>query len=300
MKIAATALAVVGLSALLSACSTSDALTPQVDVGGGLRPSTPVTQAEADQLVGNTGQTAYATDGASVYRTEEVRPPQNTLEAQAQALQAGQLSPSASDPQSSAPLAPSVAAPPLSAAAPPPSAPAIETAAAPPSAASGTIRFLPIIGAPVQSVTPLSRQLGAQARASGLAIRASADTGTDHILKMEKPLPSSMSGTSSTTAGRACIGFRGRKRSPRPARRPGLRSRHRPWKPSPRRQSTSMWHGSWHNRAEPTGHRLFIKNMAAPETLLHSHCATVKGAHPASQRADRNEGFRRQLEPATC
>lgn len=183
MKIAATALAVVGLSALLSACSTSDALTPQVDVGGGLRPSTPVTQAEADQLVGNTGQTAYATDGASVYRTEEVRPPQNTLEAQAQALQAGQLSPSASDPQSSAPLAPSVAAPPLSAAAPPPSAPAMETAAAPPSAASGTIRFLPIIGAPVQSVTPLSRQLGAQARASGLAIRASADTGTDHILK---------------------------------------------------------------------------------------------------------------------
>ena len=183
MKIAATALAVVGLSALLSACSTSDALTPQVDVGGGLRPSTPVTQAEADQLVGNTGQTAYATDGASVYRTEEVRPPQNTLEAQAQALQAGQLSPSASDPQSSAPLAPSVAAPPLSAAAPPPSAPAIETAAAPPSAASGTIRFLPIIGAPVQSVTPLSRQLGAQARASGLAIRASADTGTDHTLK---------------------------------------------------------------------------------------------------------------------
>lgn len=183
MKIAATALAVVGLSALLSACSTSDALTPQVDVGGGLRPSTPVTQAEADQLVGNTGQTAYATDGASVYRTEEVRPPQNTLEAQAQALQAGQLSPSASDPQSSAPLAPSVAAPPLSAAAPPPSAPAMETAAAPPSAASGTIRFLPIIGAPVQSVTPLSRQLGAQARASGLDIRASADTGTDHILK---------------------------------------------------------------------------------------------------------------------
>ena len=183
MKIAATALAVVGLSALLSACSTSDALTPQVDVGGGLRPSTPVTQAEADQLVGNTGQTAYATDGASVYRTEEVRPPQNTLEAQAQSLQAGQLSPSASDPQSSAPLAPSVAAPPLSAAAPPPSPPATETAAAPPSATSGTIRFLPIIGAPVQSVTPLSRQLGAQARASGLAIRASADTGTDHILK---------------------------------------------------------------------------------------------------------------------
>lgn len=182
MKIAATALAAVGLSALLSACSTSDALTPQVDVGGGLRPSTPVTQAEADQLVGNTGQTAYATDAGPVYRTDPMRPPQNTLEAQAQALQAGQRSPSASDPQSSEPLAPSPAAPPLTAAAPPPSAPATQTAALP-STASGTIRFLPIIGAPVQSVTPLSRQLGAQARASGLAIRASADTGTDHILK---------------------------------------------------------------------------------------------------------------------
>lgn len=182
MKIAATALAAVSFSVLLSACSTSDALTPQVDVGGGLRPSTPVTQAEADQLVGNTGQTAYATDASPVYRTDPMRPPQNTLEAQAQALQAGQRSPSASDPQSSEPLAPSPAAPPLTAAAPPPSAPATETAALP-SAASGTIRFLPIIGAPVQSVTPLSRQLGAQARASGLAIRASADTGTDHILK---------------------------------------------------------------------------------------------------------------------
>jgi hypothetical protein len=187
MKIAATALAVVGLSALLSACSTSDALTPQVDIGGGLRPSTPVTQAQADQLVGNTGQTAYATDTGPVYRTDPMRPPQNTLEAQAQALQAGQRSPSASDPQSSAPLAPSLAAPDLPAATPPPAAPAqtTETAATPPSAsaANGTIRFLPIIGAPVQSVTPLSRQLGAQARASGLAIRASADTGTEHILK---------------------------------------------------------------------------------------------------------------------
>ncbi|MFN7103388.1 MAG: hypothetical protein ACK4N1_12305 [Pseudorhizobium sp.] len=186
MHISATALAAVCLSALLSACNTSDALMPQVDVGGGLRPSTPVTQAEADQMVGNTGrQTAYATDGGSVSRAgQQMQPPQNTLEAQAQALAAGNISPSASDPQSSQPLAPPTTAPALSAAAPPPSTPApIETTAVPPSTASGTIRFLPIIGAPLQSVTPLSRQLGAQARASGLAIRASADTGTDHILK---------------------------------------------------------------------------------------------------------------------
>ncbi|MGG2478144.1 hypothetical protein ACNVD4_22470, partial [Rhizobium sp. BR5] len=46
-----------------------------------------------------------------------------------------------------------------------------------------SIRFLPIIGAPVQAVTPLSRQLGAEARAKGLTIRASNDNSAENILK---------------------------------------------------------------------------------------------------------------------
>ncbi|WP_331371778.1 hypothetical protein [Sinorhizobium chiapasense] len=58
-------------------------------------------------------------------------------------------------------------------------------AAASPAAASGSggIRFLPIIGAPVEAVTPLSKQLGTDARAQGLAIKGSADQTSEHILK---------------------------------------------------------------------------------------------------------------------
>ncbi|MBT9372496.1 hypothetical protein [Rhizobium sp. CSW-27] len=59
-----------------------------------------------------------------------------------------------------------------------------ENAALPPAGTTvGSIRFLPIIGAPVEAVTPLSRQLGVSARASGLTIRASTDTSSEHILK---------------------------------------------------------------------------------------------------------------------
>jgi hypothetical protein len=51
------------------------------------------------------------------------------------------------------------------------------------SADSNTIRFLPIIGAPVEAVTPLSRQLGQEARANGLSIKSSGDTSSSYILK---------------------------------------------------------------------------------------------------------------------
>ena len=46
-----------------------------------------------------------------------------------------------------------------------------------------SVRFLPIIGAPVQAVTPLSRQLGAEARALGLTIKSSSDSSAGYILK---------------------------------------------------------------------------------------------------------------------
>ncbi|MBB4185351.1 hypothetical protein [Sinorhizobium terangae] len=58
-----------------------------------------------------------------------------------------------------------------------------QTAALPAASGSGGIRFLPIIGAPVEAVTPLSKQLGADARAQGLAIKGSADKTSEHILK---------------------------------------------------------------------------------------------------------------------
>jgi hypothetical protein len=47
----------------------------------------------------------------------------------------------------------------------------------------GTIRFLPIIGAPVDAIRPLSEQLGADARARGLTIKTAVDPSSQHILK---------------------------------------------------------------------------------------------------------------------
>ncbi|CAD7024067.1 hypothetical protein REJC140_00420 [Pseudorhizobium endolithicum] len=170
MRISGTAALLAVSAALLSACNTTDALTPPADVGGGLRASSPVTQDEADRLARSAEPQTYP-----VYPQQQAdrqRAPQNTLEAQAQALQSGNA-PASPSPASQAAQAP----PSLSTASP--SQPSSSGEAA----AQGTIRFLPIIGAPVQAVTPLSRRLGSQARVSGLSIRASGDNSTDHILK---------------------------------------------------------------------------------------------------------------------
>ncbi|NKN38388.1 hypothetical protein HFC70_18720 [Agrobacterium sp. a22-2] len=186
MRLIGLAIATLALTLGLSACSTSDALTPQVDVGtNGTRSSAPLTDADLQSAAnaasppgGNT-QPGYAAN------------PQNTLEAQAQALTAGSNSvasaPLAAPGQSSGGnLQPPPAA---SSAAAPPAAPSQQTAApqqtaaAPTTAAAGTVRFLPIIGAPVQAVTPLSRQLGAEARAKGLTIKGANDPASEHILK---------------------------------------------------------------------------------------------------------------------
>lgn len=51
------------------------------------------------------------------------------------------------------------------------------------SPAVASIRFTPVIGAPIEVVRPLSSQLAAAARAQGIAIRTSTDTRTDNILR---------------------------------------------------------------------------------------------------------------------
>lgn len=48
---------------------------------------------------------------------------------------------------------------------------------------SGSIRFLPVIGAPVSAVTPLSQELASAARARGLTLKSSSDNSADHMLK---------------------------------------------------------------------------------------------------------------------
>ena len=61
--------------------------------------------------------------------------------------------------------------------------PAQVQAALPAGQTRGQIRFMPVIGAPVNAVTPLSRQLAVEARNRGLAILSASDPGGDHVLK---------------------------------------------------------------------------------------------------------------------
>ena len=93
----------------------------------------------------------------------------------------------AADPASPAPVdafpqAPDSAAGGLQSPAAPPAA-SQAAATVPAGQVRGRIRFTPVIGAPVNAVTPLSRQLAAEARSLGLAILSASDPGGDHVLK---------------------------------------------------------------------------------------------------------------------
>jgi flagellar capping protein FliD len=174
-------IAALSLCLALSACNTPDALTPKADVPG------------ADN--GQTVQTTQMTERQDIRRplkkideddsqpVDNGRAPQNTMEAQQQALERGEENPSLTKPdtvvaqnnQDSTVLSANLYksnsdAKPAS---------SLYSAAA----AKNSIRFLPIIGAPVQAVTPLSRELGNSARANGLVIKGSSDQTAEHVLK---------------------------------------------------------------------------------------------------------------------
>jgi hypothetical protein len=166
----------------LSSCNTTEALTPQAEVAGAnARTSTPVTQGDTDRMARSSQPETFSGGGGrGVYQSG----PQNTLEAQARALESGNaVSPASSGPPPQ--WQDQGAQPPQTQQSAATGQPSPQQGASLPSSgpSTGTIRFLPIIGAPVQAVTPLSRQLGAQARAGGLTIRPSGDTSTEHILK---------------------------------------------------------------------------------------------------------------------
>lgn len=179
-----------GLLALISGCNSTDVLTPPENVGNGNLPQTYSQELAAP--VGGTQQVQSAPLGQPGVFTQPVRGPQNSLEAQAAALAQGGSNPAASAPLDGAPEQTFPSAPQQQAntlqttqpAQPAPQATQSQQAALPPAAQStGSIRFLPIIGAPVQAVTPLSRQLGAEARARGLTIKSASDASSEHILK---------------------------------------------------------------------------------------------------------------------
>ncbi|WP_105400515.1 hypothetical protein [Neorhizobium sp. T7_12] len=182
MRLFGTLLSAALLALVLTSCNTTEALTPQANVGGGARASSPVTQAEADRMASSAQPETYS----GGYRSG----PQNTLEAQARALESGStVSPSSSgappqwEGQGNQGQQQTMQQPQAQQPAPQQQQSGQQQNASLPPASGPTVRFLPIIGAPVQAVTPLSRQLGAQARANGLTIRPSSDSSTEHILK---------------------------------------------------------------------------------------------------------------------
>ncbi len=215
-------IASLGLAAALAGCNTTDALIPQVDVGGGTFRSPPVTQSDLEAMSTQTAVMPVESVPASHTAAFSAQPnisspptqyaaghtdytdPAGTLEGQASRLAEG-----AAPVQTMQPQPPQAENPPPQAENPPPQAESVpppeeenvqqparpevasapeetkQAAASPAPATTGAggIRFLPIIGAPVQAVTPLSKQLGASARAQGLTIKSSTDTTSDHILK---------------------------------------------------------------------------------------------------------------------
>jgi hypothetical protein len=200
MTRAQTAPVLLACLAALSACNTTDALTPQVDIGdSSLGRSSPVTQREVERMAGSEPTRAFAGESRQAgyhpaynnqtYRSGPGAPP-TTMQEQADALARRGPSPAASPPVEGRTLAEPVSNAQAEEEDMGNLAPARQqkrVAAIDPAASSAiggnTVRFLPIIGAPVQAVTPLSRQLGAEARSHGLSIKSSNDTSSDYILK---------------------------------------------------------------------------------------------------------------------
>ena len=172
-------LALIGLIAAFAGCSSStDALTPRADIGSSFN-SPPATQNDLDQMSAETSPAttmpvAGGTQQTGVTTGEDTA---GTLQGQADALARNRRGT-----PSDAELARTTARRSLAAET---SEGAEEVAALPraSAAAEETIRFLPIIGAPVEAVTPLSKRLGAEARSSGLTIRSASDNSARHILK---------------------------------------------------------------------------------------------------------------------
>ncbi|MBP1852615.1 hypothetical protein [Rhizobium halophytocola] len=209
------------LTGLLSGCNSAEGLIPPADIGDTSMPA--YEQTSSDRIRSAPVQPVYAQqqsyDGAAQGYAESSpdysHSAQNSLEAQAAALNSGAArSPAASAPldgdgwsgdqpqpepqyterRQTPPAAPASddqdfdqPLPPATRQAnsqPAPSAQPQQVASLTPASPSGqSIRFLPIIGAPVEKVTPLSHQLGADARARGITIRGSEDNASDYILK---------------------------------------------------------------------------------------------------------------------
>ena len=208
-------LTVAGFCLALSACNTTDALTPPEAIGD--VSSSPVTQRDVERMASAPPRRQVYQDTQDSYGYRQQTSQQayqqqsyggsGTLDEQASALRSSGSNPYASRPldgSRTASIAPSNnqfsesdeqreadrrlsddPQPQQQQQTADDSQPEQQQASLPPTAAAGgnSVRFLPIIGAPVEAVTPLSRQLGADARSLGLTIKSSSDSSAAYILK---------------------------------------------------------------------------------------------------------------------
>ncbi|OCJ11286.1 hypothetical protein A6U86_22690 [Rhizobium sp. AC27/96] len=215
MGLVRTTLIVAGFCLALSACNTTDALTPPEAIGD--VSSSPVTQRDVERMATapQRRQTYPGTQDSYGYQQQTSQQAYQSqsyggggsLDDQASALKSNGTNPYASRPlddgrtASIAPADPQTSQsdeqreadrrlsddpPPQQQAADDQQQPDQQQASLPPATAAtggNSIRFLPIIGAPVQAVTPLSRQLGSDARSLGLTIKSSSDASANYILK---------------------------------------------------------------------------------------------------------------------
>lgn len=159
---------------VLSGCNT-DGLTPQAEVPGANQTTqtTQSTAADEQTVVADNQATRPLID--SEPEQTAVRSPQNTLEAQAQAIENGQDNPSETKVKQTGNLGANLYKTDTETT----QVASLYSA----QTAKSSIRFLPIIGAPVQAVTPLSKELGNSARGNGLTIKSSGDQTAEHVLK---------------------------------------------------------------------------------------------------------------------
>jgi hypothetical protein len=167
------ALAAAVFMALLAGCNT-DGLTPQAEIPGASQTTQP-TQVDQQTEVAEIPQDRKPMIDSEPDQTSTVRSPQNTLEAQAQAIEGGQDNPSETKVEQTGNLGANL----YKTDADTTKVASLYSA----KATEGSIRFLPIIGAPVQAVTPLSKELGVSARGNGLTIKSSSDQTAQHVLK---------------------------------------------------------------------------------------------------------------------
>ncbi|MGR6430191.1 hypothetical protein ACU5AY_04650 [Rhizobium sp. PAMB 3174] len=159
MKSIVSTLVVVACTGLTTACTSTDALTPPLPVGEPSSASVgmPLAQEEAQQIESDPGDTSQfppppQSAGSQIAATDDMQQ-QQPMTAPAQAT----VQPAPTGTM----LTPQIAA----------------------AASVPAIRFLPIIGAPVSAVTPLSQALGTEARNRGLTIKPAADASGGDILK---------------------------------------------------------------------------------------------------------------------